>query len=339
MSTAQPFIATLSLAKSAPISCPVCMSVCSDPPLYSYTATEAAAHFCPITRNEDRHRRLKKAVQKLWAGDECEVLRCNECGFAFGHPFVGGDEEFYGILHEQRDYPSWRWDYDIAISEALSKVKPGRILDIGAGVGMFLRRLGAGWERYAVEGSELTRRELETQNIRVFRDLSEAARSEVGTFQVITLFQVLEHIAEFDDVLNNCRQLLRSGGRLVVTVPDGDAMIRQERLIGCADMPPNHINKWTPDSLSRALHTAGFEVGRAIPEPSSWRKLKAAVQMKLMADATNRHSGSAQVYRIQNKSLRIIGLACLGVPALLKILPDWSDLRRGGAFAMVGIVS
>lgn len=315
----------------------MCASTCGSTPLNRYTATVAASHFCPPTRDKNRHQRLRESILKLWGGDECIVLRCRNCGFAFGFPFVGGDEEFYAILHEQKDYPAWRWDYDVALAEAVSQFEGGRILDVGAGVGMFLRRLESKWKCFAVEGSESTRRELEAIGVNVFRDLSTAAETETGTFQVITVFQVLEHIAEFDQVLQLCRRLLTDGGRLVVTVPDGDAMIRQERLTGCADMPPNHINKWTPQSLSRVLRRAGFAVSQPIHEPASWRNLKASLHMKVQANAMKQRSIAAQVYRIQSKRLRMLGLACLGAPALFAMLPHGYQLRQGGAFAMVGV--
>ena len=322
---------------SALVNCPVCGTVCSDPPLYRYSASEAAALFCPISRNADRHLRMKAAISKLWHSEECIILRCKECGFAFGYPFVGGDEEFYSILHEQKGYPAWRWDYDIAIREALRSTSGGRILDIGAGAGFFLRSLGSEWQCYAVEGSESTRGQLEASSIKVFRDLSQAAQSEAGTFQVITMFQVLEHIADFRPVLAQCRQLLCASGRLVITVPDGEAMILQERLTGCPDMPPNHINKWTIESLSHVLRDAEFELQPAIFEPPSWQNLATALYLRIIADATNPRSLAAQVYRVQKKRLRAPLLACLGVPALLRMLPHFRQLRQGGAFAMVGI--
>jgi len=132
------------------VNCPVCAKPCSDPPMYRYTASEAAAHFCPVTRDRDRFLRLQHSIDSLWQGNECRIYRCRDCGFGFGFPFVGGDEEFYGVLHEQKDYPAWRWDYDVAITEAVKKFDGGRILDVGAGVGMFFRGLGDSWKCYAL---------------------------------------------------------------------------------------------------------------------------------------------------------------------------------------------
>ncbi len=328
-------MATASLSTQA--ICPVCGSACTQPPLYRFSVAEAAAHFCPVTRSAERNKRLAKCIQRLWQADHCTVLGCEECGFAFGLPFVGGDEEFYSILHEHRDYPAWRWDYGIGLNLAVSKFPGGRILDIGAGTGAFLRTLGKHWDCYAVEKSSATQQELERLGIKVSPDVFTLSETESNRFEVVTLFQVLEHIAEFRPLLLSCRRLLRQGGHLVVTVPDAAAMIRQKRMTGHDDMPPNHISKWTPASLRMVLTEAGFEVGPTVCEPSSWRNLKAAVHMRVMADASGRRSLAAQVYHIQKKHLRRTALMFLGLPALVRLLPNARQLRRGGAFALIGV--
>ena len=102
------------------------------------------------------------------------------------------------------------------------------------------------------------RRKLAANGATVFNDLASAAGKAPAFFQLITLFQVLEHISEFRSLLTKCRKLLAPKGLLFVTVPDCDAMIRQERMTGCPDMPPNHVNKWTPKSLALVLEEAGF---------------------------------------------------------------------------------
>lgn len=322
---------------SSEVLCPVCQSTCEGPPLYEYTSEAAAAHFCPVTRNSSRNLRLRNSIEQLWDSDRCYVYRCGKCGFGFGYPFRGGDEEFYNILHEQRGYPSWRWDYDAALTHALSRYDGGKILDIGAGVGNFLIRLPSEWKRFAVESTALNRSDLNCAGVQVFGDLSDALASERGTFQVVTLFQVLEHISDFNQTIQSCHDLLAPGGSLVITVPDCDAMIRQERLTGCPDMPPNHIGKWTRASLTLALTRAGFEVIECVVEPSSWHNLRGSLHMRIMTDATKPNTIAAQAYRIQNKPIRILALAGLGIPALIRLLPHIKQLRLGGAFGMVAI--
>ena len=148
--------------------------------------------------------------------------------------------------------------------------------------------------------------------------------------------QVLEHISDFQPLLLQCHQLLKPRGKLFIGVPLGEAMIRQEQLTGCADMIPNHINKWTPKSLSIALTKAGLQPSAPIFQPASLQNLKASLHLKIIFDATRPDSLAAQIYRIPQRRLRAPLLACLGLPAFLKMLPHAQKLTLGGAFAMVG---
>ena len=319
--------------------CPVCGEPCTDPPLFHHTAEQAAAHFCPPSRDPSRFRRLRDAIERLWEGEDCKVLRCGACGFAFGVPFVGGDEEFYSILHESHAYPSWRWDYDIAVNNAVKRSTGGRALDVGAGEGLFLKGLDAArWQRYAVEGSETTRALLEKANIRVLRDLQQTALDERGKFELVTMFQVLEHLADFKRYLALARALLRAGGWLVVTVPDCDAMLRQPSLTGEHDMPPNHINKFTPGSLSRAMREAGFTPGEPQYEPRSPSQIQSALHELVRTDARDPNTLAARCYRVRDRRLRAPLLAVAAVFTLPRLVRAVPRLGRG-AFGVVAVAS
>ena len=232
------------------IICPVCGLACTGTALYRYTVAEAAEHFCSPTRNLDRNQRLQTAIRNLWQQETCDIYRCQHCGFGFGHPHIGGDEAFYSILHEQKAYPAWRWDYDFAVQEALALAGGGMILDIGAGVGSFLRCLPANWQRWAVELSHSNRRDLENEKIQVIPDLSTAALMHKEAFQVVTLFQVLEHISEFKSALKNCHQLLAPTGKIVITVPDGDAMIGRKNSPAVPICHPTTLTNGPPAASS-----------------------------------------------------------------------------------------
>jgi SAM-dependent methyltransferase len=316
----------------------VCGSKCTAPPIFHYSSEQAATHFCPPSRDADRFARLDRCINRLWQGNECSIFSCAACTFAFASPFVGGDEVFYDILHDQQGYPSWRWDYDVAISEAIEPGSRGRIIDIGAGTGNFLGALDGAWEKYATEGGESTRAQLESKGIRVCRDLTDLVARESGTFEVVTMFQLLEHIADFRPLLAQCHALLRPAGKLVITVPHGEAMLRQEKLTGCPDMPPFHVNKWTPESLAQALQQVGFKQSTPpVLAPFKWRNISTLMHMRVIADASNAKSIASQVYRIKRKVVRAPLLAVLGIPALVRLLPNIGKLRMGGAFAMVAV--
>ncbi|MFL5560251.1 MAG: class I SAM-dependent methyltransferase [Gemmatimonadaceae bacterium] len=302
--------------------------------LERYDAAQAAAHFCPPWRDADRYLRLQAAIRRLWEGDACEIHRCPSCGFGFAVPYVGGDEQYYAILHEQHGYPMWRWDYDVALG-VVGPSGGGLALDIGAGTGAFLRALGPGWSRCAVEGSETTRAILRQSGITVFADLAEAAARSLHSFQLVTLFQVLEHIADFRTVLSRCRELIAPGGTLVITVPDCDAMLAQPSLTGEHDMPPNHVGKWTARSLALALEAAGFEATHSVFEPSSWKQTTTHIYGRVRTDGQKPGTLAAAAYRIRRRAARIPLLALAGALAAPRLLPRWRELRRGGAFATI----
>lgn len=315
------------------VRCPVCTAVCQATGM-SYSPREAAAHFCPRERDADRHRRLLQCINRLWSGRDCSIYECVACGFSFGVPFVGGDEEFYSILHEQHGYPGRRWDYDRAVHVGIAPKGGGRVLDIGAGTGVFLKSLPATWSLHAVEGSATTRAVLSDRGICVFESLHEAAADSAGTFDVITMFQVLEHISEFKETLRLCRSLLAPDGMIVITVPEATAMRRQEQLTGCADMPPNHICKWTPQSLAHALRDAGFMPGEAFFEPRSLRSIRGVLHLHILGSRANPRSWASKVYRVRNRKLRVGFLALLSVPAFIRLFPHLLNLTGRTAFGL-----
>jgi SAM-dependent methyltransferase len=320
------------------VACPVCGTVITDPPRRRFTAAQAAAHFCPRSRDAGRHDRLQRTVQRLWGGDEGLVFLCPTCSFGFAWPHVGGDEEYYGILHEQAGYPAHRWEYDWTVAHVLSRFPGGgTILDIGAGSGVFLRGLGPDWRALATEGSPATREILTRAGIGCFTDLTAALATHRGSCSVVTMFQVLEHIAGFRDVLAACHDLLRPGGMVVVSVPLGPDLFTQEDLTGCPDMTPNHVNKWSPEALARALHDAGFDPQSAVVAPLRLRNLTSRVELITRAQAArNPGSLAARAYALGNRQLRRGALAAISALNLVGTLPTWRRLMAGKDFVMVG---
>jgi hypothetical protein len=175
---------------------------------------------------------------------------------------------------------------------------------------------------------------LQDREITVFKSLADVLPSHGGYFRLITLFQVLEHIADFSNTLRMCRQIIHPQGQLVISVPDGDAMIEQECITGWADMPPNHINKWTPASLALALEQAGFAVEERKFESPSWATFRNTVYLRVLTDAARPGTFAKQVYRIKSRPFRVVLMPFLALPAAIKLMPNWRYLWKGGSFAV-----
>jgi SAM-dependent methyltransferase len=317
--------------------CPACLAKGQAVQTAEYSVAEAARHFCTETRNRDRNERLQRSIARLWGSNACVVVHCRNCGFGHSVPFVAGDEEFYSILHEEHDYPRWRWEYDFALTEGNVPARVGRplALDIGGGAGHFLQKLPSRWQRYGVEQSPGTREILRRQGVTVFESVTEAVAEYARRFHLITLFQVLEHIADFETLLAACAKLLDEGGRLIISVPDAGAMLEQERVTGCPDMPPNHVVKWTPGSLDLVLRRAGFTVTRVEHERASLKTIAGALHLMILSDAAKPGSLTGRVYRLANRRLRVAFLLPFAIGAAIGLLArHWRYATRGGSFAI-----
>src|SRR5688572_4561719 len=120
---------------TAPAICPNCGRASVDP-LFSCTSKEVATRWCPQGRDPERHDAIQRKVEELWQQDTAQVFGCHNCDIGFAWPFVGGDAEYYSLVHQQRCDPRWRWEYEIAL-RATSGLPAGRWLDFGGGEGRF----------------------------------------------------------------------------------------------------------------------------------------------------------------------------------------------------------
>jgi len=130
---------------------------------------------------------------------------------------------------------------------------PGRLLDVGCASGMFLRcAADAGWKVVGVEPAralyEKAKEALAGGGELICATLQEAGLSP-SSFDVVTLWDVLEHTPDPLRFLCSCASLLRPGGHLFLNVPDLDSL--QSRLLGLR-WPlflPEHLNYFDRKSL------------------------------------------------------------------------------------------
>ena len=137
-----------------------------------------------------------------------------------------------------------------------ANLKPtGRMLDVGCGNGATIRAFGQvapGWTKAGTEFDAKYRAEVEsiphTEPLHVG-----PVETVPGSFDVITMIHVLEHIVDPIGVLEKLRGKLTPDGLLLIEVPHHPAN-PFELLIA------DHRTHFTSDSLTRALAEAGFEV-------------------------------------------------------------------------------
>ena len=94
----------------------------------------------------------------------------------------------------------------------------GRILDIGAGTGEFLSvAKNDGWQTIGVEPSDKAKAIAKNKGVSFVEETSEL---ENHSFDVISMWHVLEHVPDLDKQINELKRLLKPTGTLIIAVPN-----------------------------------------------------------------------------------------------------------------------
>lgn len=137
----------------------------------------------------------------------------------------------------------------------------GRILDVGSGSGHFLdMALAAGWQAYGTEYDPAMVKMCRERGILMEQGPLNVVHYAAGHFDVITSFEVVEHLVDPLHELGAFHHLLRPGGLLYITTPNFNALGRSLSK-GAWNIVnyPEHLNYFTPSSLDRVLRAQGFE--------------------------------------------------------------------------------
>lgn len=165
---------------------------------------------------------------------EFTIVSCDDCGFRFLNPRP--DENSIVPFYESEDYDpflstknnfslgdtvySMVREYSLWRKRLLieSFFRSGRSLDVGCGTGEFLHTLQKyGWQVEGVEAAEHSRMHVRKFGIPVYPSLGEVPP---GTYQVVTLWHVLEHLHRLNESVDQLQTHIAPGGVLIIAVPN-----------------------------------------------------------------------------------------------------------------------
>lgn len=147
-----------------------------------------------------------------------------------------------------------------ALVEAFKK--KGKLLDIGCGEGKFLEAMGKnGWLVFGIEPSASFEDAPMKKEINLQQNRLTANHFENESFDVITLWQVLEHLDTPKEYLGIIRNILRKDGVLVISVPNLESLqFRFSRHKWFHLDLPRHKWYFTVPALSKLLRECHFQV-------------------------------------------------------------------------------
>jgi 2-polyprenyl-3-methyl-5-hydroxy-6-metoxy-1,4-benzoquinol methylase len=252
--------------------CPACRDTHAEE-LRRFTAEQSAQHFILREADPVRHEKLTAHLRSLWGGDQCAIMTCEGCGFGFAWPYVAGDSEFYELAYPSVGYTTNRWEFDRTIRE-LSQMdtKEARVLELGAGFGMFLDRLSelgipstnvSALEFHSASRAQLGEKGYAAESV----DVRSPAFAPSRKFDLIFMFQVVEHMDRLDELMCKLRQICGDRAHLFISVPSRQRTNYFEEHGWQFDMPPAHIGRWTLEAAKQLASRHDFQIVSHDQEP------------------------------------------------------------------------
>ena len=221
--------------------------------------------------------RFLKVKDHTVSGENFNLLKCRVCGFVYTQD--PPDKNQIGRYYQSAAYISHTdskkgiFDniYQLIRSFALNgkrklieKVlqrKQGKILDYGCGTGAFLKEMStSGWEVSGIEPDPGAREKAATSTGVSIGDTPSIDQLAVDSFDVITLWHVLEHVHELEPTVNRFHQLIKSNGILLIAVPNHLSFdATHYSAFWAAYDVPRHLYHFTPQSIDFLLSKFGFK--------------------------------------------------------------------------------
>lgn len=230
---------------------------------------------CPWCESE-------KTQFHLWLKDEFltqeefQIYECLKCGLLFTDPRPG--KSAIGKYYKSNEYYSHQENktgfipklYESVKSVNLKKkykmatkgIAKGRVMDIGCGVGDFLHTMEQkGWETVGIEPSEdakaIAKKRIKAQIL----DTEAQETLPDNSFDLITMWHVLEHVDDLHWQLNQLERLVKPNGRVVIAVPNYksyDGVFYKEKW--AAYDVPRHLNHFNQETLARIFKNNNFKL-------------------------------------------------------------------------------
>lgn len=208
--------------------------------------------------------------------EEFKIMECPHCGLRFTVPrpapevigkYYQSDEYFSHQQNKKGLVPriyefvkSFNIKYKASLATA--GIPHGCLLDIGCGVGDFLAYVQKqGWEVQGIEPSDAAKKIAESRLGFLPKAPTAYDSFPDQTFDVITMWHVLEHVDDLHFQTSEIIRLLKPGGRLIIALPNFQSFDCQYYKDKWAAWDvPRHLNHFAPDVLRGLFTSLGFQV-------------------------------------------------------------------------------
>ena len=206
--------------------------------------------------------------------DRWQYLRCICCGLVSLYPrptiqeLINSYDTYLPV--QPVNIAEWKKmmqpvvDASADLIESRNRTGRGSLLDIGCGYGFFLGEMKSrGWEVKGIEISETGRQYARhTWDIKVYSEPLENLSLPENSFDVVTLFYVIEHVLEPLELLTAVKRILKPQGLVLLRWPHTTPIVRiLGPFSGKLDLyhTPFHIHDFSPKTIKKLLSLSDFE--------------------------------------------------------------------------------
>lgn len=208
-----------------------------------------------------------------------QLVRCRKCDLVYVSPRPKSETIAEGYAEVDNTTYIQQGDerkatFDRAIQWMKKQgVKSGKLLDVGCGAGFFVKAAkDAGFDAMGIELSRhMAKFGRESLGVSITQGTLDSVDLPSGSFDVVTFWDVLEHVPDPTDSLQRAHRLLKPGGCLLINYPDYASI--GAKLLGRAwwFLIDVHIYYFTPATLAKLLRKCGFTPGA---ERRHWQTLR-----------------------------------------------------------------
>lgn len=232
---------------------------------------------CPWCGSEKAQPNLQLKDEFL-TKEDFRIYECTDCGLLYTEPRPS--KEKIGDYYKSEEYYSHQENKSGFIPKLYEMVKSinlknkykmatagkteGKLLDIGCGVGDFIHTVEQkGWQCIGVEPSEDAKKIARTRIKAKIIKSEELEQLPNESFDVITMWHVLEHIDDLKWQIGQLQRLIKKNGRVVIAVPNYKSYDGQyyKELWAAYDVP-RHLNHFNKATITKIFASVGLKLKR-----------------------------------------------------------------------------
>jgi SAM-dependent methyltransferase len=210
-----------------------------------------------------------------------EIVICDNCGFAFTSPRPAAKD--LGYYYESDEYISHSNTSKGFISRLYQTVRKhtlkkklqlinresakGNLLDIGCGTGEFMNTVKQdGWIPVGIEPSASARKQCEDNYSLDVREESSLNSLAPQSFDVITMWHVLEHVPNLRERVQKLKELLKNDGVIIIAVPNRNSDdAKHYQMHWAAYDVPRHLWHFRVQDMRSLVEKDGLSLVKVLP--------------------------------------------------------------------------